>query len=208
MKVFLGLAVVLLAGACCSALEMEEEEEERVHTPSHAMCQLHCRPDVGKCVKVGNSYVCIPRVPGGRYMPKIRGVLRLRPWKKSVWRKRFSTPVWRKRFSTPVWRKRFSTPVWRKRFSPIWRKRFSPSWKDDIKEEEQEDVDEEEQETEQEEEEKGLYAPSYGSFAYGRPSYGAFTTRRFGYGYGAAFPYGRVALPYAQPYFFRHGYAY
>jgi hypothetical protein len=195
MKVFfLGLAVVLLAGAaCCSAVEMEEE---RVHTPSHAMCQLHCRPDAGKCVEVGNAYVCIPHVPGGRYVPKIRGVLRLRPWKKSVWRKRFSTPMWRKRFS----------PMWRKRFSPMWRKRFSPSWKDDIEKEEQEDFAEEEQEIEQEEEEKGLYAPSsYGSFAYGRPSYGTFTTHRFGLGYGsgAAFPYGRIALPY-----FRHGYAY
>jgi hypothetical protein len=39
-----------------------EEAEERIHTPSHAVCQKVCSPRIGDCVDQGNGYyACIPK---------------------------------------------------------------------------------------------------------------------------------------------------
>jgi hypothetical protein len=53
---------LLLLATLCSAVDLVEKEEEKAHVPSHAVCQQHCRPEIGDCVNQGNNYyVCIPK---------------------------------------------------------------------------------------------------------------------------------------------------
>ena len=58
----LSVCCLLLLAGLCAAVDEVMEEEERIHTASHAVCQKVCTPNIGDCVDQGKGYyVCIPK---------------------------------------------------------------------------------------------------------------------------------------------------
>ena len=196
MKTFNIFAVALLAGVACAAAEEETamEEETKDHTPSHSMCQLMCRPSIGKCVETMGTFVCIPRVPGtsfmkaaGSWFPRRRGLwMAPRPWT------------------------RFGR--WGRR--GMWRRAPWALWKEDNEQEVEEEQEEEVEREEDEEERSMVYGTSYGKYSsapyttttYGKyasapyTSYGKYASAPYtSYGKHSTFSYGRrSAFPYGS----------